>query len=130
VSPLKEKEYDMNMIAKIKTHPQVFAGICLAVIATIAVVCILIASASEAEASDQAPDGAIAQTFDATGPTGDAYKPDANASGDDAGGLQIKQEGSDLLYSSDGGKTWTKEAPADSGMSVGVQEMPKGYNPE
>jgi Neuraminidase (sialidase) len=42
---------------------------------------------------------------------------------DEQSELQIRQDGTDMSYSTDGGKTWTDEMPADSGMSLQVEEQ-------
>ncbi|MDR0837787.1 MAG: hypothetical protein LBM94_06275 [Propionibacteriaceae bacterium] len=47
-------------------------------------------------------------------------QPPAGYSGD-ASELQVRQNGNQLEFSPDGGKTWSKEMPSDSGMSVNVQ---------
>jgi hypothetical protein len=47
-------------------------------------------------------------------------QPPAGYSGEQSD-LQIRQNGNHMEFSTDGGKTWSKEMPSDSGMSVNVQ---------
>jgi hypothetical protein len=39
----------------------------------------------------------------------------------DGGTLEVKQDGTDFLYSTDGGKTWSRSIPKDAGMSLNME---------
>jgi photosystem II stability/assembly factor-like uncharacterized protein len=60
------------------------------------------------------PKPIVATELESPPPAGEALPEDSVQ-------LDMKQDGDDLLYSTDGGKTWSKELPADAGMSVKVE---------
>jgi hypothetical protein len=51
---------------------------------------------------------------------GDVYK---GSPTDDQIEVQVRQDGSEMSFSTDGGKTWSDTLPADAGMTLTVEEQ-------
>ncbi|MDR0885295.1 MAG: hypothetical protein LBN22_02825 [Clostridiales Family XIII bacterium] len=103
--------------------------ICVLVAAVILTVVITAAvvnhnNASKSDALN--PGETFTQNIDTENPNSKGLDGDSGYRGspdDEKSGLEVKMDGKDTLYSIDGGKTWSKEIPGDSGMSVNVEEV-------
>jgi hypothetical protein len=51
---------------------------------------------------------------------GDVYK---GSPADEQIDVQVRQDGTETSFSTDGGKTWSDTMPADSGMTLNVEEQ-------
>jgi hypothetical protein len=78
----------------------------------------MVSNASDAPGTDSSD--IVNLNSDGTPVQGEAYK---GSPTDDRIEVQVRQDGTDLSYSTDGGRTWSDEIPAEAGMSLNVEEQ-------